>query len=90
MECLPTPDPRSYNAPSSMTYTQQHLDEAAAIIGKLDVESIERTAGLLAALRERLHAVYGTKAKVSVLSDPSGFQVSFMIPRMQSEEADDE
>jgi hypothetical protein len=44
----------------------------------------------LAALRERLHAVYGTKAKVSVLSDPSGFQVSFMIPRTQSEEADDE
>lgn len=40
-------------AHSFMTYSQQHLEEAAAIIGKLDVESIERTAVLLAALRER-------------------------------------
>jgi len=31
-----------------MSYSQQHLDEATAIIAKLDVESIERTAGLLA------------------------------------------
>ncbi len=36
-----------------MSYSQQHLQEASAIIGKLDVESIERTAVLLAALRER-------------------------------------
>jgi D-sedoheptulose 7-phosphate isomerase len=36
-----------------MTYTEQHLQEAAAIIGKLDVESIERTANLLSELRER-------------------------------------
>jgi len=36
-----------------MSYSQQHLDEATAIIAKLDVESIERTAGLLADLRER-------------------------------------
>jgi D-sedoheptulose 7-phosphate isomerase len=39
--------------PSAMSYSQQHLQEASAIIGKLDVESIERTAVLLAALRER-------------------------------------
>src|SRR3954470_5143060 len=36
-----------------MSYSQQHLDEATAIIGKLDVESIERTAVLLAELRAR-------------------------------------
>jgi len=36
-----------------MTYTEQHLREAAAIIEKLDVESIERTADLLAELRQR-------------------------------------
>src|SRR5712664_3397277 len=36
-----------------MSYSRQHLDEAAAIIRKLDVESIERTAGLLANVRER-------------------------------------
>jgi D-sedoheptulose 7-phosphate isomerase len=34
-----------------MSYTRQHLDEAAAIIAMIDVESIERTAGLLADLR---------------------------------------
>jgi Phosphoheptose isomerase len=36
-----------------MSYARQHLDEATAIIEKLDVESIERTADLLAELRER-------------------------------------
>jgi len=36
-----------------MSYTQQHLLEAAAIIEKLDVEAIERTAQLLSDLRER-------------------------------------
>lgn len=36
-----------------MSYSQQHLEEASAIIAKLDVESIERTAVLLSALRER-------------------------------------
>lgn len=36
-----------------MSYSQQHLQEASAIIAKLDVESIERTAVLLSALRER-------------------------------------
>jgi D-sedoheptulose 7-phosphate isomerase len=36
-----------------MSYSQQHLQEAAAIIGKLDVESIERTVSLLSDLRER-------------------------------------
>lgn len=36
-----------------MRYTEQHLQEAAAIIGKLDVESIEQTARLLSELCER-------------------------------------
>ena len=36
-----------------MSYTRQHLDEAAAIIGKIDVESIERTAAMLGDLRTR-------------------------------------
>ena len=36
-----------------MSYTQQHLQEAAAIIDKLDVEAIERTVDLLADLRAR-------------------------------------
>jgi two-component system, LytTR family, sensor kinase len=44
----------------------------------------------LSALRERLHAVYGNKANLSVASDSSGFQVSFMIPSAQVEDFDDE
>jgi D-sedoheptulose 7-phosphate isomerase len=36
-----------------MSYTEQHLQEASAIIDKLDVDAIERTAVLLAELRER-------------------------------------
>jgi D-sedoheptulose 7-phosphate isomerase len=36
-----------------MTYTQQHLNEAVDIIGKLDVEAIEKTATMLADLRQR-------------------------------------
>jgi D-sedoheptulose 7-phosphate isomerase len=36
-----------------MTYTEQHLKEASAIIEKLDADAIERTAVLLAELRER-------------------------------------
>ena len=44
----------------------------------------------LNALRQRLHAVYGDKAKLSVASDSSGFQVSFMIPGAQVEDLDDE
>jgi D-sedoheptulose 7-phosphate isomerase len=36
-----------------MSYTEQHLREASAIIEKLDVDAIERTAILLAELRER-------------------------------------
>src|SRR5205807_7002404 len=36
-----------------MSYTEQHLKEASAIIEKLDVDAIERTAVLLAELRER-------------------------------------
>src|SRR4029077_13820297 len=42
----------------------------------------------LSALRERLNAVYGQKATLSVASDASGFQVSFMIPRTQLEDSD--
>ncbi|MEA2163645.1 MAG: D-sedoheptulose 7-phosphate isomerase [Thermoanaerobaculia bacterium] len=36
-----------------MSYTQEHLQEAAAIIDTLDIESIERTVDLLADLRAR-------------------------------------
>jgi D-sedoheptulose 7-phosphate isomerase len=36
-----------------MSYSQQHLQEAASIIEKLDVDAIERTAGLLSGLRDR-------------------------------------
>jgi D-sedoheptulose 7-phosphate isomerase len=36
-----------------MSYTEQHLREASAIIEKLDADAIERTAILLAELRER-------------------------------------
>ncbi|HEV7238762.1 MAG TPA: SIS domain-containing protein [Thermoanaerobaculia bacterium] len=36
-----------------MTYTQQHLAEAAEILGRFDVEAIERTANLLAETRTR-------------------------------------
>jgi len=42
----------------------------------------------LNALRERLRAVYGDKARLSVASDATGFQVSFMIPR-RAEDPDD-
>ena len=36
-----------------MTYTQQHLNEAAEALGKLDVDAIERMAQTLAAVRDR-------------------------------------
>jgi D-sedoheptulose 7-phosphate isomerase len=36
-----------------MSYTAEHLKEASAIIEKLDADAIERTAALLAELRER-------------------------------------
>jgi hypothetical protein len=44
----------------------------------------------LAALRERLQAIYGNRANLSIASDSSGFQVAFMIPRIESEDVDDE
>jgi D-sedoheptulose 7-phosphate isomerase len=44
---------RGYNAASLMSYSEQHLQEATDIIGKIDVDSIERTASLLADLRKR-------------------------------------
>jgi two-component system, LytTR family, sensor kinase len=43
----------------------------------------------LQALRERLQAVYGDRARLVVASDPAGFEVSFVIPR-QSEALDDD
>jgi D-sedoheptulose 7-phosphate isomerase len=36
-----------------MTYTQQHLNEASQILGRLDVDAIERVARTLADVRER-------------------------------------
>ena len=36
-----------------MSYTEQHLREAAEILGKFDVDAIERTANLLAETRHR-------------------------------------
>lgn len=36
-----------------MSYTQQHLDEAARIMAQLDMDAIERTANLLANVRAR-------------------------------------
>ncbi len=44
----------------------------------------------LHALRERLDAVYGGKAQLRIESNPASFEVSFVVPRMQSEDADDE
>ena len=41
----------------------------------------------LHALRERLNAVYGAGAQLSIASDPTGFEVSFTVPR---EDPDDE
>lgn len=49
--------------------------------------SSEGTQFGLSALRERLHAVYGDAAQLTVDSAPAGFEVSFTIPR---EAADDE
>ena len=36
-----------------MTYTDQHLDEAAAVLAKLDREAIERVVAMLASVRQR-------------------------------------
>jgi two-component system LytT family sensor kinase len=45
----------------------------------------------LHALRERLNAVYGAGAQLSIASDPTSFAVSFTVPRTNaSEDADDE
>lgn len=44
----------------------------------------------LRALRERLNAVYGDKARLAVSSNPAAFEVSFVIPRVHGEDADDE
>ena len=45
----------------------------------------------LHALRERLSAVYGDGAQLAIASNPTGFQVSFTVPRTtSSEDADDE
>jgi D-sedoheptulose 7-phosphate isomerase len=39
--------------PALMSYTEQHLREASAVIEKLDADAIERTATMLSELRER-------------------------------------
>jgi two-component system LytT family sensor kinase len=44
----------------------------------------------LHALRERLNAVYGDGAHLTIASEPQSFEVSFVIPRSESEGADDE
>jgi signal transduction histidine kinase len=44
----------------------------------------------LHALRERLNALYGVRAELAIASDPSGFVVSFTLPRLPDEDADDE
>jgi LytS/YehU family sensor histidine kinase len=44
----------------------------------------------LRALRERLNAVYSAGAQLLVESNPAGFEVSLVIPRTRSEDADDE
>lgn len=44
----------------------------------------------LHALRERLDAVYGGKAQLRIESNPASFEVSFVVPRTQIEDADDE
>jgi len=42
----------------------------------------------LSSLRERLQAIYGDAAQLTIDSSPAGFEVSFTVPR--SEDADDE
>jgi signal transduction histidine kinase len=42
----------------------------------------------LSALRERLQAMYGGEAQLTIDSSPAGFAVSFTVPR--SEDGDDE
>ena len=44
----------------------------------------------LNALRERLNAVYGDQAQLTISADPGGFIVSFEVPRAPNEDADDE
>ena len=44
----------------------------------------------LHALRERLSAVYGNESQLVIDSNPSGFEVSFAVPRTRAGEADDE
>src|SRR5438270_4082763 len=44
----------------------------------------------LPALRERLQAMYGSEAQLTVDSGPAGFEVSFTVPRTSAGDADDE
>ncbi len=44
----------------------------------------------LPALRERLKAIYGDEAQLTIDNGPSGFEVSFTVPRTAAEDADDE
>jgi LytS/YehU family sensor histidine kinase len=44
----------------------------------------------LQALRERLGALYGDAARLTVDSGPVGFEVSFTVPRLRDQDADEE
>ena len=44
----------------------------------------------LPALRERLKAIYGDAAQLTIDNGPEGFEVSFTVPRTAAEDADDE
>jgi signal transduction histidine kinase len=44
----------------------------------------------LPALRERLKAMYGHEAELTIENSAAGFEVSFTVPRMAAEDADDE
>ena len=44
----------------------------------------------LPALRERLKAMYGDAAQLTIDSSPAGFEVSFTVPRTAAEDADEE
>ena len=44
----------------------------------------------LSALRERLETIYGSGARLAVVSDAAGFEVSFLVPRTRQEAADEE
>ena len=50
-------------------------------MSKYLVDQLRCKPNITVALQSEVRAVYGDKARLSVASDASGFQVSFMIPR---------